>query len=235
MDSKYPRLALNIAQIIAKERFRRREKESFFPRHLRIEHVSAVIALPSLIKKTSLLAKDFDTRALFPVFLSKQRTLLLWPHDQKNKRTEEYRSKTSFDQIHLRRFPFSFPFISPQLSSPSMRFPFSRSESLIPSITLHHRRYFFLLQNYFSFFNIESLLKVDFVSRISICTRLNPIQHFFIEKYEVEPRVLGELWILNKLRLFYRIPRYLGWRASRPYIIRSRIARNVDSRLRAGK
>lgn len=61
--------------------FRRREKESFFPRHLRIEHVSAVIALPSLIKKTSLLAKDFDTRALFPVFLSKQRTLLLWPHD----------------------------------------------------------------------------------------------------------------------------------------------------------
>lgn len=144
-------------------------------------------------------------------------------------------SKTSFDQIHLRRFPFSFPFISPQLSSPSMRFPFSRRESLIPSITLHHRRYFFLLQNYFSFFNIESLLKVDFVSRISICTRLNPIQHFFIEKYEVEPRVLGELWILNKLRLFYRIPRYLGWRASRPYIIRSRIARNVDSRLRAGK
>lgn len=90
-----------------------------------------------------------------------------------------------------------------------MRFPFSRRESLIPSITLHHRRYFFLLQNYFSFFNIESLLKVDFVSRISICTRLNPIQHFFIEKYEVEPRVLGELWILNKLRLFYRIPRYL--------------------------
>lgn len=81
MDSKYPRLALNIAQIIVKERFRRREKESFFPRHLRIEHVSAVIALPSLIKKTSLLAKDFDTRALFPVFLSKQRTLLLWPHD----------------------------------------------------------------------------------------------------------------------------------------------------------
>lgn len=106
-------------------------------------------------------------------------------------------SKTSFDQIHLRRFPFSFPFISPQLSSPSMRFPFSRRESLIPSITLHHRRYFFLLQNYFSFFNIESLLKVDFVSRISICTRLNPIQIFLSKNTKLNHECLAScgFWI----------------------------------------
>lgn len=78
MDSKYPRLlALNIAQIISpEERFRTREGKFFFL-HPRIERVSAVIVVDK--ENISKLAKDFDTRALFPVFLSKQRTLLLWP------------------------------------------------------------------------------------------------------------------------------------------------------------
>lgn len=61
-----------------KNDFEDERKKVFFPDTF-VSNMSPLSS--SLIKKTSLLAKDFDTRALFPVFLSKQRTLLLWPHD----------------------------------------------------------------------------------------------------------------------------------------------------------
>lgn len=52
------------------------ERKFFFP-----SKMSPLSSCSLEIKKTSVPAKDFDTRALFPVFLSKQRTPLLWPHD----------------------------------------------------------------------------------------------------------------------------------------------------------
>lgn len=151
MDSKYPRLlALNIAQIISpEERFRTRERKFFFFfLHPRIERVSAVIVVDK--ENISKLAKDFDTRALFPVFLSKQRTLLLWPSWLEKQTFQDFfRSNPPSTLSSFLSFYFSLTFLSP-----SMRFPFSSRESLIPSITFHDIFFFFKTFSLF-FFNVE--------------------------------------------------------------------------------
>lgn len=59
MDSKYPRLALNIAQIIAEERFRTRERKFLSPTPLYRRCLRCHRARVAFIKKTSPLAQGF--------------------------------------------------------------------------------------------------------------------------------------------------------------------------------
>lgn len=101
------------------------------------------------------------------------------------RKTNVGRSKTSFFSnppstlSSFLSFYFSLTFLSP-----SMRFPFSSRESLIPSITFHDIFFFFKTFSLFFFLTSNRISRGRFLFRAYLFTRLNPIQNFFY-------RVLG--------------------------------------------